>query len=51
MEDIIEFNGIKYRRYPKSKNDSDTKYYITHKSDEMRGYGYLHRDVWKFYNG
>jgi hypothetical protein len=49
--ELIEFNDIKYRRYPESKNTSDAKYFRCHKSNVLKGFGYLHRDVYKYHNG
>lgn len=43
----VRFNGVIYRCYPKSKHLSDRKYYRAGKSDIIKGYSYLHRDIWK----
>lgn len=47
----IRFNGIIYRRYPESPNASDRAYFQCSMADKLRGYSYLHRDVWIFHRG
>ena len=42
--ETIVFNGYRYRRYPKSKNE-------VHKNYFGRSGAFLHRDVWEFHNG
>jgi hypothetical protein len=42
----VRFNGIIYRRYPRSKQGSDRNYFRAGVSDIYKGFGYLHRDVW-----
>lgn len=42
-ESVI-FNGVKFNRYPESKNYSDRNYYRSES-------GSLHRVVWEFHNG
>lgn len=49
--DTIEFNGIKYRRYPESENLSNRKYYSPGGNDRKRGVGWLHQEIWKHHNG
>lgn len=49
--DSIVFNGITFRRYPNAKRLSDRKYYRADGRLRKQGISYLHREVWKFYNG
>src|SRR5579863_7475408 len=51
MVETIEFNGIRFRRYPESKRAHLRKYYWPGISHRMRGVGALHQEVWRFYNG
>lgn len=48
MVEKVFFNGYTYRRYPNSKNASDRHYF---KRSTKETALYLHREVWKFYNG
>lgn len=50
-KDIIEFNGIKFRRYPNSKIHVRRTRYSPHSFHRKRGVESLHREIWKFYNG
>jgi|SRR6185369_15841220 len=47
----VEFNGVIYTRYPQSKRYSDRNYFRCKSSLKQKGFGFLHRDVWKYYNG
>ena len=49
--DCVLFNGIKFRRYPNSKRTGDRRYYRASGCYRKQGISYLHREVWKFYNG
>lgn len=49
--DGIEFNGIKFRRYPDAKKANHRRYYSPGGGDIKRGVEVLHREIWKFYNG
>lgn len=49
--EVVEFNGIRYRRYPESEYEADRKYFRASGADIKKGYGYLHRDKWEYYNG
>ena len=49
--DVAVFNGIKYRRYPDSDLPGSRKYYTAGVGDRMRGYSYLHRDIWAHHHG
>lgn len=45
--ETIVFNGIKFRRYPDSKNLNDRNYYRPSSNYIKRGVGHLHREIWK----
>ena len=49
--DTIEYNGIEFRRYPKSNNLADRRYYRPSGSHIKDGGEALHREVWKNHNG
>lgn len=49
--ETIEFNGIKFRRYPDSKNWSDKMYYKPNGACVVRGVGNLHQEIWKSVHG
>src|ERR1039458_4554947 len=49
--EIIVFNGITYRRYPDANGQSAKRYFQCGISDRLKGFSYLHRDIWKFYKG
>lgn len=51
MHEEFVFNGIIYRRFPNARQYSDRIYFRCDKHDHKKGFGYLHRDVWKFHNG
>lgn len=55
MHDIksitIIFQGIKFRRYPESKNRSDRVYYKPSSNYIKKGIQYLHCEIWKSYHG
>lgn len=42
--EVVVFNGKKYRRYPDSPRKHLSRYF-------SRSGGFLHRDIWEFYNG
>jgi hypothetical protein len=45
--DTVTFNGIKFNRYPNSKNRSDRKYYRPAANYIRQGICYLHQEIWK----
>ena len=49
-ESII-FNGIKFRRYPQSKNRTERVYYVPHSGHRRKGVGRLHEEVYKTFYG
>lgn len=49
--DEVEFNGIVFRRYPKSENLADRRYYRPSGDHVKDGVEALHREVWKAHNG
>lgn len=49
--DIIEFQGILFRRYPNSKHWADSRYYTPHIAQRKLGVGRLHEEVWKKHRG
>lgn len=49
--DEVEYNGIKFRRYPGSDNMADRRYYRPHSGHIKNGVGALHREVWKDHHG
>lgn len=46
MGEIVEFNGVKFRRYPDSKRRSDRVYFTPGIADKQRGTKRLHEEVW-----
>ena len=51
-QDIIEYNGITFIRYPGSKSLSASRYYYPYANGRrMRGVGALHRVIWESVNG
>lgn len=50
VETII-FNGIKFRRYPESRNWAERTYYRPGGEHIVRGIEALHREIWKAYHG
>lgn len=49
--DMIEFSGVKFRRYPDSRNWADRYYYVPGFKFRKQGVGRLHQEVWKGANG
>ena len=49
--EIIIFKGIKFRRYPDSKNMSNRKYFYCGSQYYSKGIRTLHREIWKDKNG
>ena len=49
--EVIEFNGVKFRRYPESKRWADRVYYRPHSGHIRAGMEALHREIWKQANG
>ena len=49
--EAIEFNGIIFRRYPKSKRWADAMYFRPHAMHIKNGVEALHREIWKSVNG
>ena len=44
--DIVDFNGIRYYRYPGSKSHGKRCYYTCSNENKKKGYSTLHRDMW-----
>ena len=44
--DIVDFNGIRYYRYPYSKSHGKRCYYTCSNENKKKGYSTLHRDMW-----
>lgn len=51
MAETVEFNGVKFRRYPEAKQRADRVYYTPGISDKQRGIGRLHEEIWKAAHG
>jgi hypothetical protein len=49
--EIVEFNGVVFRRYPDSPRYSDRKYFKPSGDGHAKGIENLHREVWKFHYG
>ena len=49
--EVVVFNGVKFRRYPHSKNRSDRVYFTPGQADRARGVGRLHEELWKAEHG
>lgn len=49
--DTVVFNGIRFNRYPNSKNKSDSRYYRPSAKHIRHGIGYLHHEIWKSAHG
>jgi hypothetical protein len=49
--DVIEFNGIKFRRYPLSKKAHLRNYWSPSSNHRYRGVGALHVEIWKAAHG
>ncbi len=47
----VVFNGITFRRYPKSNQWAHRMYYTPHAGHRRRGVGALHQEIWKAANG
>ncbi len=48
----IEFNGMKFYRYPDSKYELGRKYFsISNKNLVKKGITTLHREIWKYHKG
>ena len=45
--ECLEFNGIKFRRYPNSKNLAHRSYYRPNSTHARNGIGALHQEIWK----
>ena len=46
--EIVDFNGIRYYRYPDSKSHSKRCYYTCSNGNKKKGYSTLHRDIWQY---
>ena len=44
--EVIEHNGVKFRRYPDSKNRSDRVYFTPGPADRLKGVRRLHEELW-----
>jgi predicted nucleic acid-binding Zn ribbon protein len=51
MVEVIEFNGIRFRRYPTSHTWAEAVYFTPGKADKSRGVGRLHEEIWKAEHG
>lgn len=49
--ETVVYKGIKFRRYPDSKNPADRNYYRPHSGHIRRGVGALHCEIWKDAHG
>lgn len=49
--EVVEFNGIKFRRYPESKRWSDKWYFRPHSGHIRAGVEAYHRELWKSVHG
>ena len=49
--DSVVFNGITFRRYPNSRNKSDSMYYRASGGLRKQGIAYLHHEVWRAHYG
>src|SRR3954463_11449624 len=49
--ELVIFNGIKYRRYTESRNWSDRNYFTPHIADKSKGVRRLHEEVWIAHHG
>jgi len=49
--EVIEYKGIKFRRYPESPNWADRMYYVPNGVHRGRGVGRLHQEIWRGANG
>ena len=46
--EIIDYNGIRYYRYPDSKSHGKRCYYTCSNENKKKGYSTLHRDIWRY---
>lgn len=46
MVETVEFNGVKFRRYPEAKQRTDRVYFNPGIADRQRGVRRLHEEVW-----
>lgn len=49
--ETIEYNGIRFYRYPQSSIEAHRKYFQPHIHARLRGIQALHIEIWKFANG
>lgn len=49
--EVAVFNGIEFRRYPNSSNESHRRYFKPGGQWVQRGVGALHQEVWKHHRG
>lgn len=49
--EVVEYNGIKFRRYPEAASWADRSYYRPHAGHIRAGMGALHREIWKSVHG
>src|SRR5689334_10074016 len=49
--ETVEFNGIKFRRYPEATRYSDRMYFKPGPADAGRGIQNLHIEIWKSVHG
>jgi hypothetical protein len=49
--DVVEYKGIKFRRYPKSIHGTCRNYYTPNSAYRRQGVGALHREIWKDAHG
>jgi hypothetical protein len=51
MSETVEYNGVKFRRYPKAKRRADRVYFTPGIADKKRGVKRLHEEIWMAHNG
>lgn len=51
MADIVEFNGVRFYRYPDSSHRANRRYFTPGIADRQKGADYLHREIWKAAHG
>lgn len=49
--EMVIFNGIKFRRYPESDKRSDRVYFVPGGNHRKQGIGRLHQEIWKKEHG
>lgn len=49
--EVIVFQGVKFRRYPDSKNRTERVYFTPGHADRAKGVGRLHEEIWKAAHG